>query len=54
MKRGRKLGLLSLPAMLCALTLVLTQVSAQQEPPAPGRGQNVAAMVITWALRRNL
>jgi LmbE family N-acetylglucosaminyl deacetylase len=42
MKRGRKLGLLSLPAMLCALTLVLTQVSAQQEPPAPGRGQNVA------------
>jgi LmbE family N-acetylglucosaminyl deacetylase len=42
MKRRQKFGLLSLLAALFALTLVLTRVSAQQEPPAPGRGQSVA------------
>ncbi len=42
MKRRKKIGLLSLLALLCASSLVLTRVSAQQEPPAPGRGQNVA------------
>ncbi|HXP82436.1 MAG TPA: PIG-L family deacetylase [Verrucomicrobiae bacterium] len=42
MKRRQKLGLLSLLAALCALTFVLTRVSAQQEAPAPGRGQSVA------------
>jgi LmbE family N-acetylglucosaminyl deacetylase len=42
MKRPQKLGLLSLLAALCALAFALTQVSAQQEAPAPGRGQSVA------------
>ncbi len=42
MKRRQKLGLVSLLAALFALTLVLTRVSAQQEAPAPGRGQSVA------------
>jgi LmbE family N-acetylglucosaminyl deacetylase len=42
MKRPQKLGLLSLLAALCGLAFALTQVSAQQEAPAPGRGQSVA------------
>jgi LmbE family N-acetylglucosaminyl deacetylase len=42
MKRAKKLGLLSLLAALSALAIALTQVSAQQEGPAPGRGQSVA------------
>ena len=42
MKRAKKLGLLSLLAALCAFAVALTQVSAQQEAPAPGRGQSVA------------
>jgi LmbE family N-acetylglucosaminyl deacetylase len=42
MKRPQKLWLLSLLAALCALAFALTQVSAQQEAPAPGRGQSVA------------
>jgi LmbE family N-acetylglucosaminyl deacetylase len=42
MKRRQKLGLLWLLAVLCASILVLTQVAAQQEAPAPGRGQSVA------------
>lgn len=58
MKRRRATGLLSLLAALCAMTFVLTRVAAQQEPPAPGRGQSVAdtlesiqkARVVTRAL----
>jgi len=42
MKRRQKLWLFSLLAVLGALTLILTRVSAQQEAPAPGRGQSVA------------
>ena len=42
MKRRQKFRLISLLTALCALTFVLSRVSAQQEPPAPGRGQNVA------------
>jgi LmbE family N-acetylglucosaminyl deacetylase len=42
MKSRQKFGLFSLLPTLCALTLVLARVSAQQEPPAPGRGQSVA------------
>ncbi|MGA7796491.1 MAG: PIG-L family deacetylase [Candidatus Acidiferrales bacterium] len=42
MKRAKKLGLLSLLAALCVFAIALTQVSAQQEAPAPGRGQSVA------------
>jgi len=42
MKPRQKFGFLSLLAALFALTLVLTRVSAQQEQPAPGRGQSVA------------
>lgn len=42
MKLWKKPGLLSLLAALCVLVLVLTRVAAQQEPPAPGRGQSVA------------
>lgn len=42
MKRRQKLGLLSLLAALGVLAFALTQVSAQQEAPAPGRGQSVA------------
>jgi LmbE family N-acetylglucosaminyl deacetylase len=42
MNRRQKFVLFSLPAAVCALTLVMTRVSAQQEPPAPGRGQSVA------------
>jgi len=42
MKHRRKLGLLSLLALLFASALLLTRVSAQQEPPALGRGQSVA------------
>jgi LmbE family N-acetylglucosaminyl deacetylase len=42
MNLRRKFALLSLLAALCAVTLALTRVRAQQEPPAPGRGQSVA------------
>src|SRR5579864_1175782 len=42
MKRRQKFGLPSLLAALCALTFILTRVAAQQEAPAPGRGQSVA------------
>ncbi len=42
MKRRQMFGLLSVLAALFALTIVLTRVSAQQEAPAPGRGQSVA------------
>jgi LmbE family N-acetylglucosaminyl deacetylase len=42
MRRLQKFGLLSLLAALFAVTLVLSRVSAQQEAPAPGRGQSVA------------
>jgi LmbE family N-acetylglucosaminyl deacetylase len=42
MKRRQKLFLASVLAALFALTFVLTRVSAQQEQPAPGRGQSVA------------
>jgi LmbE family N-acetylglucosaminyl deacetylase len=42
MKRRERLGFLSALAVLFALALVLTRVSAQQEPPAPGHGQSVA------------
>ena len=42
MKRAKKLGLLSLLVALCAFAIAFTQVSAQQEAPAPGRGQSVA------------
>ena len=42
MKHRQKFGLFSLLGALCALALVLTRVSAQQEAPAPGRGQSVA------------
>ena len=42
MKCARKLAWISLVAVLCALSVTLTQVSAQQEPPAPGRGESVA------------
>ncbi len=41
-KRRQKFGVLSLLVAISALTLVLSRVSAQQEPPAPGRGQSVA------------
>jgi len=42
MRQWQKFGLFSLLGVLCALALVLTRVSAQQEAPAPGRGQSVA------------
>ncbi len=42
MKLRQKVGLLSLLATLCSLTLVLPRIVAQQEQPAPGRGQSVA------------
>jgi LmbE family N-acetylglucosaminyl deacetylase len=42
MNRRQKFGAFSLLGVLCALALVLTRVSAQQEQPAPGRGQSVA------------
>ena len=42
MKRRKKYGVFSLLGALCALALALTRVSAQQEQPAPGRGQSVA------------
>src|SRR5580692_2097670 len=58
MKRVQKLAVVSLLAALCALSLALTRVAAQQEAPAPGRGQSVAdtlesiqkARVVTRAL----
>ena len=42
MNRRKKFGAYSLLSVLCALALALTRVSAQQEQPAPGRGQSVA------------
>jgi LmbE family N-acetylglucosaminyl deacetylase len=42
MRRRQKLGLLSVLVVVTALTFVLTRISAQQEAPAPGRGQSVA------------
>jgi len=42
MNRRQKCGLLSLLAALCVFTLAMTRVRAQQDPPAPGRGQSVA------------
>ena len=42
MKRRQKFALLSLLTALFAMSLVLSRVSAQQEAPAPGRGQSVA------------
>ena len=42
MKRAHKFVWVSLLAILCALSLPLTRVSAQQEQPAPGRGESVA------------
>jgi LmbE family N-acetylglucosaminyl deacetylase len=42
MNRGQKLGLFSMLAALCALTLLLTRAATPQEAPAPGRGQSVA------------
>ncbi|HEX4642102.1 MAG TPA: PIG-L family deacetylase, partial [Candidatus Acidoferrales bacterium] len=42
MSRRKLFRLFSFLAAFCALTFVLTQVSAQQEAPAPGRGQSVA------------
>ena len=58
MNRGRKLAAVSLLAAFCVLGVALTRVSAQQEAPAPGRGQSVAdtlesiqkARVVTRAL----
>jgi len=41
-RRPRKLAPVALLAVLCALTFALRHVSAQQEAPAPGRGQSVA------------
>jgi LmbE family N-acetylglucosaminyl deacetylase len=42
MKRLQKLAAVSLLAAGCALSFVLTRAAAQQEQPAPGRGQSVA------------
>jgi LmbE family N-acetylglucosaminyl deacetylase len=42
MRRRKKLGFFSLCAATFALLCLLTRVSAQQEAPAPGRGQSVA------------
>jgi LmbE family N-acetylglucosaminyl deacetylase len=42
MKRARQFSVLSLLAVLCALPLTWTRVLAQQEQPAPGRGESVA------------
>jgi LmbE family N-acetylglucosaminyl deacetylase len=42
MKRGQKLVLLSISAALLAMIFVLARGLAQQEAPAPGRGQSVA------------
>jgi LmbE family N-acetylglucosaminyl deacetylase len=42
MKHRHKLALLSLSAAFIASAFLLTRVAAQQEPPAPGRGQSVA------------
>jgi LmbE family N-acetylglucosaminyl deacetylase len=42
MKRMKKFGPLSFLAVLCAFSVALTRVSAQQEAPAVGRGQSVA------------
>lgn len=42
MNRHQKLAVASLLAVLCLLPLALRRVWAQEEPPAPGRGQSVA------------
>jgi LmbE family N-acetylglucosaminyl deacetylase len=42
MNRRKKFGGLSLLAVVSALILVLARLNAQQEVPAPGRGQSVA------------
>ena len=42
MKRRLKFGLVALTAAACAMLLARARVNAQQEPPAPGRGQSVA------------
>ena len=42
MKRGQKLGLVSFLAAFCTLAFIGVRVAAQQEAPAPGRGQSVA------------
>ena len=42
MKRRKLFGRFSLLAAICAASLFLLRVSAQQEQPAPGRGQGVA------------
>jgi LmbE family N-acetylglucosaminyl deacetylase len=42
MRRRQKIEVCSLLAVLCASAFVLTRVSAQQEGPAPGRGESVA------------
>ncbi len=42
MNRAQKSVWISLLAVLCAFSLTMTRVSAQQEPPAPGRGESVA------------
>ena len=42
MKRGKTLGLVSFFAASCALALIGVRLAAQQEAPAPGRGQSVA------------
>jgi LmbE family N-acetylglucosaminyl deacetylase len=45
MKRGKKLGLVSFLAAFCTLALIGVRLAAQQEAPAPGRGQSVADML---------
>jgi LmbE family N-acetylglucosaminyl deacetylase len=42
MKRGKKLRLVSFLAASCALAFIGARLAAQQEAPAPGRGQSVA------------
>ena len=42
MNRRLQLAAVPLIAILCVLPLALRRVSAQEEPPAPGRGQSVA------------
>lgn len=42
MKRARQFAGISALAVLCALSFTWTRASAQQEQPAPGRGESVA------------
>ena len=42
MKRGQKLGFISFLAAFCSLAFIGVRLAAQQEAPAPGRGQSVA------------